>query len=81
MLCENNGNIDYCTEQDRQNAVKSLRNPNVTVIEQITFKQQTDTGFTQTCYKTQREIQSGANLTNAILDSARAITNMIGVSW
>ena len=81
LLCDNNGKIDYCSEQDRQNSIKALNNPNVTVIEQITLKQQADSGFNQKCYKTQKKIQSGANLTNAILDSARAITNMIGVSW
>lgn len=81
LLCDNKGNIDYCSEQDRQTAVKNLRNPNVSVIEQISFKQNADNGFTQACYRTQRKIQSGASLTNAILDSARAITNMIGVYW
>ena len=81
LLCDNNGKIDYCSEQDRQNSIKALNNPNVTVIEQITLKQESDNGFNQKCYKTQKKIQAGASLTNAMLDSARAITNMIGVSW
>ena len=81
LLCDYNGKIDYCSEQDRQNSIKALNNPNVTVIEQITLKQESDNGFNQKCYKTQKKIQAGASLTNAMLDSARAITNMIGVSW
>ncbi len=82
LLCDNNGNIDYCSENDKQNSIKLLNNPNISVVEQITLKQLPDKNdFNKKCYNTQRKIQAGANLTNTILDSARAITNLIGVGW
>ena len=82
LLCDDNGKIDYCSEQDRQNSIKALNNPNVSVVEQITIKQQgNNDGFNQKCYKAQKKIQAGTNLVNTITDSARAITGMIGVSW
>ena len=82
LLCDNNGNIDYCSKNDKQNSIKLLNNPNISVVEQITLKQLPDKNdFNKKCYNTQRKIQAGANLTNTILDSARAITNLIGVGW
>ena len=82
LLCDDNGNIDYCSDKDKQNSINLLNNPNISVVEQITLKQQPDKkDFNKKCYNAQRKIQSGANLTNTILDSARVITNIIGVGW
>lgn len=82
LLCDNSGIVDYCSDNDKQNSIKMLNNPNISVVEQITIKTPTDNnGFEKQCYNAQRKIQSGANLANTVLDSARAITNMIGVSW
>ena len=82
LLCDYNGKVDYCSEKDKQNSIKLLNNPNISVVEQITLKQQPEKNdFNKKCYNAQRKIQSGANLTNTILDSARAITNLIGVGW
>ena len=58
LLCDNNGKIDYCSEQDRQNSIKALNNQNVTVIEQITLKQQADSGFNQKCLQKSKKKQA-----------------------
>lgn len=83
LLCDYNGNINYCSEKDSQNSIKLLNNPNVSVVEQITIKQQynNDDIFKQKTDKTQNNLQASVEFARTLTTTARDITNMIGVSW
>ena len=81
LRCQNGINIDYCSVQDEKNEIKSLNNPNISVVEQLTLKQQENNDFVQKCYNTQQKIYAGANVINTIGDTARMITSFMGVNW
>ena len=82
LMCQSGNGIDYCTEQDKQNAIKALQNPNISVIEEFKFKQTANkNSFNQKCYNAQQKVGAGANLVNTVADTARMVTGFIGVSW
>ena len=80
LMCEENDVIGYCAEEDLQNAMTSLRNPNVYVVRKETLKKKKGK-FRSKTYYAQQNVQMGANLINTIADTARIITSSMGVSW
>lgn len=81
-LCNKNGNFDYCTEQDRQNSIEILKNPNIIIVEEVIIIQPSNKkSFNEKCYNAQGKVQSGANLVNSLADAVRAITSIVGVNW
>ena len=81
-LCNKNGNFDYCTEQDRQNSIEILKNPNIIIVKEVIITQPSNKkSFNEKCYNAQGKVQSGANLVNSLADAVRAITSIVGVNW
>lgn len=81
-LCNKNGNFDYCTEQDRQNSIEILKNPNIIIVKEVIIIQPSNKkSFNEKCYNAQGKVQSGANLVNSLADAVRAITSIVGVNW
>lgn len=82
FLLNRNGNFDYCTEQDRQNSIEILKNPNIIIVEEVILTQPSNKkSFNEKCYNAQGKVQSGANLVNSLADAVRAITSIVGVNW
>ncbi len=82
FLLNRNGNFDYCTEQDRQNSIEILKNPNIIIVEEVILTQPSDKKcFNEKCYNAQEKVQSGANLINSLTNAVRAITSIVGVNW
>ena len=81
LFCDIKGKIDYCTEQDRQKAAELNKNPNVSVVEEVTIKEQDNDDFNQKCKKTQESVLSGTNLLYSVIDLARVVKGLFGVKW
>lgn len=80
LLCNKNGHIDYCTEEDRQISIGILNNPSIYVVDEkyLNKQQIANNAYNQSSYSKQSTIQTGADFVDSLTGVVRSVKKLVG---